>query len=158
MFREFPPGDPPGAAASIAAYKESNEGYKAATSALCAECHDALKPNVAAAVRAAAHHLTDVPINGAGYPTDPAHWTGGSGSGFGAATGDATEGVPRLRFQVGNATDYPSARTEAADNQGMCASCHLAHGGSHKKGLIWPYLESGSPADMNSGCNQCHNY
>lgn len=157
VFREFSPGDPPGASASIAAYKESNEGYKAGTSAWCAECHDALKPNVAAAVRAASHHLTDVPINGANYPTDPIHWADGTGSGFGTTTGDAVEGVPRLRFQAAGAADFAAAKGVAQSNQVICASCHLAHGGKYRKGLVWPYAEPVGPADANSGCQQCHN-
>lgn len=158
VFRDQPPGDPPSTSASIAAYKKSNEGYKANTSKWCAECHDALKPHVGGSTRTENHHLLDVPVNGAGYPTDPAHWVGGTGSGFGATTGDGVEGVPRLRFQVPGAPDFLSTKVVAADNQVMCASCHLAHGGKHRKGLVWPYKDSGSPVDKDSGCQQCHNY
>jgi hypothetical protein len=158
VFRDVPPGNPPSATASIAAYKESNEGYKANASRWCTECHDALKPHAGGAVRAVSHHLVDVPINGVNYPTDPLHWAGGTGSGFGTATGDGTEGVPRLRFQVAAATDFPTSKAVAQTNQVMCASCHLAHGGGYRKGLVWPYEESGSPVDKNSGCQQCHNY
>jgi hypothetical protein len=158
VFREVPPGDPPSAAASAAAYKESNEGYKAATSRWCVECHDALKPHVGGSVRVENHHLVDVPINGPTYPTDPTHWTAGTGSGFGVATGDEIEGVPRLRFQVPGASDFASAKQVSSGNQVLCASCHLAHGGKHLKGLVWPHLDAGNPADVNSGCQQCHNY
>jgi hypothetical protein len=157
VFRNVPPGDPPSAAASIAAYRKSNEGYKTNTSRWCAECHDQLKPAVNNPTNRI-HHLIDVPMDGAGYPTDPSHWVGGVGNGFGDVTGDETEGIPRLRFQVSGASDYTSARTVAAGNEVMCASCHLAHGGRHEKGLVWPYKDSGGPVDKDSGCNQCHNY
>ena len=46
VFRDQPPGDPPSTAGAIAAYRRSNEGYKAQTSKWCVECHDQLKPNV----------------------------------------------------------------------------------------------------------------
>lgn len=158
VYRDSSPGNPPSAAASTAAYKESNEGYKANSSKWCTECHDSLKPHVAGGGRSVSHHLVDVPINGAGYPTDPAHWADGTGSGFGSTTGDGVEGVPRLRFQVPGAADFTTAKTVAAGNQVVCGSCHLAHGGKHRKGLVWPYSDSSSPADKNSGCQQCHNY
>jgi hypothetical protein len=157
VFRDQPPGDPPSAGASIAAYRESNEGYKANVSKWCAECHNQLKPSVNNPTNRI-HHLVDVPIDGAGYPTDPPHWGGGVGNGFGVVTGDETEGVPRLRFQSAGAMDYTSARTVAPGNEVMCATCHLAHGGRHEKGLVWPYKDSGEPVDKDSGCNQCHNY
>ncbi|MBI5442709.1 MAG: hypothetical protein HY900_16035 [Deltaproteobacteria bacterium] len=157
VFRQVPPGDPPSAGASVAAYKESNEGYKAKASLWCTECHDQLKPSVNNPTDRK-HHFVDVAIDGAGYPTDPTHWVGGTGSGFGDVTGDQTEGVPRLRYQVPGATDYASARTVAAGNQVMCTTCHLAHGGKYPKGLVWPYREAGEPVDRNSGCQQCHNF
>lgn len=157
VFRNAAPGDPPSTTASVAAYKEANEGYKAKTSLWCAECHEQLKPAVNIAPNRV-HHYSDVSINGSGYNTDSAHWLAGTGDGFGSVTGDEVEGVPRLRFQVATATDFASATAAAASNQVMCASCHLAHGGKYKKGLVWPYLESGSPADANSGCQQCHNF
>ncbi len=155
VFREVPPGDPPTATASVAAYKESNLGYKGKTSAWCAECHDRLKSAVNT-ISNRVHHLTDVPLNGAGYPTDPAHWQGGTGPGYGTATGDAVEGIPRLRFQVSDAVDFPTSKAVAPGNQVICGSCHLAHGGKYRKGLVWPYLEQGSFIDANSGCSQCH--
>jgi len=158
VFREIAPGDPPSAGASITAYKESNEGYRADSSRWCTECHDDLKPHLAGTARTENHHLADVAINGATYPTDPAHWTGGTGSGFGSATGDGVEGVPRIRFQAPGAVDFASSKLPAPGNQVMCGSCHLAHGGKHKKGLVWPYADSGSPVDKDSGCQQCHNF
>lgn len=158
VVRNVPPGDPPSASATISAYKKSNLGYKSDTSKWCTECHDILKPHIAATARTENHHLVDVPINGTGYPTDPAHWVGGTGSGFGTTTGDSAEGVPRLRIQVPGATDFPTSQAVAANNQVMCSSCHLAHGGKHKKGLVWPNKDSGGPVDKDSGCQQCHNF
>lgn len=155
LFREVPPGDPPSTTASSAAYKESNLGYKGKISAWCAECHDRLKPAVNT-LSNRVHHLTDVPLNGAGYPADPAHWQGGTGPGFGTATGDAVEGVPRLRFQVSGAVDFATSKAVARSNEVICGTCHLAHGGKYRKGLVWPYLEQGSFVDANAGCKQCH--
>lgn len=157
VFRESPPGDPPSLGASIAAYKESNLGYEANSSLWCTECHDELKPTFNTPSNRK-HHFIDVPINGVGYPTDPTHWAGGVGSGFGVVTGDGIEGVPRLRFQVSGAVDYLSASTVAANNQIICISCHLGHGGNHVRGLTWPFKDSGNPVDKDSGCQQCHNY
>jgi hypothetical protein len=157
VFRNSPPTDPPSAQGSINAYKESNIGYKAKTSRWCTECHDNLRNHVGSATRTENHHLTDVPINGFGAMTDPAHWAGGTGTGFGAVTNDGVEGVPRLRFQSAGATDFPSSKVVAAVNHVTCSSCHLAHGGKFKKGLVWPYLEIPAGADANSGCQQCHN-
>lgn len=157
VYRNFPPGDPPTVAASIAAYQESNEGYKANSSRWCTECHDLLKPGVNTPLNRV-HHLVDVPINGTGFPTDALHWNGGIGSGFGDATGDEVEGIPRLRFQVSQALDYLSAKAVATNNETTCGSCHLAHGGKYLKGLVWPHLENDNPVDANSGCQQCHNY
>jgi len=39
----------------------------------------------------------------------------GTGAGFGIATGDFVEGVPRLRFQVSTATDFASATLAGRD-------------------------------------------
>lgn len=156
VFRDVPPSDPPSAGASIHAYKESNEGYKAGTSRWCAECHDQLKPAVNNPQNRV-HHLANVPLN-SGVTTDPVNWVGGIGSGFGTVTGDAIEGVPRLRFQVSGATDFTSSKLVDSSNEVMCGSCHLAHGGKYIKGLVWPYLEPVTPVDANSGCQQCHNF
>lgn len=156
VFRNLPPSDPPSIAASTAAYRRSNEGYKTNTSLWCAECHDQLKPTNNNAHNRI-HHFSDDRID-SGANTDPLHWTGGTGSGFGSTTGDGVEGVPRLRFQVSTATDFATANVAAISNEVVCGSCHLVHGGSYQKGLIWPYLEAGAPADANSGCQQCHNF
>lgn len=156
VFRNAPPGDPPSASASVSAYKESNEGYKAKTSLWCTECHDNLKPAVNNPANRV-HHFVDVPVNGTGYTTDPAHWAAGAGAGFGSLTGDLAEGIPRLRFQASGATDYLSSKTVAADNEVMCASCHLAHGSKYKNSMVWPFEDQQSP-DVNSGCQQCHNF
>ncbi len=156
VFRDAAPGDPPSPAASMTAYRESNEGYKAATSRWCAECHDELQPSRNTQANRV-HHLTDVPLNGAGYPTDPSHWLAGTGAGFGAVTGDSAEGVPRLRFQVPTATDYATSRIVATTNEVICLSCHLAHGGGNRYGLVWPHKDMTENADTDSGCNQCHN-
>lgn len=157
VFRDSPPGDPPSTTGSVAAYRRSNESYKARTSSWCAECHDALKANVNVPGQRV-HHFSDVSLDGIGYPTDPAHWVSGTGSGFGVATGDAMEGIPRLRFQVPTATDNASAKQVAANNQVICGSCHVAHGGNYRYGLVWPNKDSGDPVDRLSGCNQCHNF
>jgi hypothetical protein len=156
VFRDAPPGNPPSAAAAIAAYRKSNEGYRAKTSLWCAECHELLKPTVNN-TQNRIHHFTDIRLNGDGFPTDSRHWLAGSGGGFGDATGDDAEGVPRLRFQNSSANDFTAAQLVAADNEVMCATCHLAHGGKYKKSLVWPYLEVNN-ADANSGCQQCHNF
>lgn len=162
VFRNFPPSDPPSPQGSINAYRRSNEGYKANTSKWCTECHDALKPHVnstSSTQRTQDHHLADDSMNWYGLPkTDPDHWLGGTGSGFGTITGDDTEGIPRLRFQVSGAADFNASQVVARENQVLCASCHLAHGGKYLKGLEWPNLEPGSPVDANSGCQQCHNF
>lgn len=165
VFRDLPPGNPPATAASIAAYKESNEGYKAQTSKWCTECHDLLQPLVGGTSRGGiGHHLVDFPINGlvgGVLKTDPDHWYDPStypGPGFGTTTDDGTEGVPRLRFQVypgSSVVDWASARIVATNNQVICTTCHLAHGGKYQKGLVWPFKEGGT--DYNSGCDQCHN-
>lgn len=156
VFRDLPPGTPPSAVASIGAYKKSNEGYKANTSLWCTQCHDLLQPSVNTPQNRA-HHFVNVPLNREGYPTDFLHWVGGTGVGFGDVTGDALEGIPRLRFQVSRALDFMSAKEVAANNEVICGSCHFAHGGPHQKGLVWPHLETDSTADADSGCQQCHN-
>jgi hypothetical protein len=156
VYRLLPPGDPPSAAGSAAAYKQSNEGYKAKTSKWCIECHDQLRQSESDPTRVADSHLVDVPINGVGYPTSPGHWAGGTGAGFGTTTGDDVEGIPRLRFQVSGATDYGTSKVAAQGNEVMCMTCHFAHGGRWQKGLVWPYLDG--TADMDSGCQQCHQY
>jgi hypothetical protein len=169
VFRDVPPTDP------VNAYKESNLGYKAQTSKWCVECHDTLKPLVGGASRGGInHHLTNFPIDGlvgGVLKTVPTHWTQGytggdpDDLGFGLATeldSAGTEGVPRLRFQVPGASDFATSQgseaNKATSNQVICTTCHLAHGGKYKKGLVWPHVENTIPpsADADSGCAQCH--
>jgi hypothetical protein len=157
VFVRSLPGDPPSMGATLQAYRESNVGYRSSTSRWCTTCHDQLQPMLNNPANRD-HHFTDVSIDGAGYPTDPPHWASGTGSGFGSATGDGVEGVPRLRFQVAGAVDVTSAQLAAADNQVMCETCHLAHGGDYEHGFVWPEEGAGSTADKDSGCQQCHNY
>lgn len=170
-----PPGDPPSQSASKAAYKESNLGYRTNTSKWCTECHDKLKSHIGATSRTESHHLADFPINGlvgGVLKTVPGHWTQGYtgdhtadnvDKGFDLTTGDSTEGVPRLRFQVYSSSTmdtFTEAQTVAETNEVMCTTCHLAHGGKYKKGLVWPKKDSLSAPndkDTNSGCDQCHN-
>lgn len=165
-----PPGDPPSQSASKAAYKESNLGYRTNTSKWCTECHDQLKDHVGHGNNPSQrrHHRGDVAINGFGSlspPLDPDGWyagTTGTDTGFGESTEvtGGTVGVPRLRFQVYSSASmdtYSEARTVATNNEVMCATCHLAHGGKYKAGLVWPQVDLGSPTDKDAGCQQCHN-
>jgi hypothetical protein len=162
VFRNAAPGDPPSSSATNIAYTKSNEGYKSNTSKWCTECHDKLSDHVGGGTPPSrSHHLADVSITSYAsgtYSTDPSHWVSGpAGTGFGdGITGNSTEGIPRLRFQVAGATDVSSSQAVSAENQVMCMTCHFAHGGPYKAGLVWPYLESNT-ADTNSGCQQCHN-
>lgn len=151
VYENKKPPLPPSQSGAVLAYKKSNMGYKAKMSIWCKECHSDLNDI------GIGHHPTDVPINGMGYHTDPAHWVAGSGSGFGLITGDNVEGIPRLRFQVTQATDYNTSKVVAENNQVFCGTCHLAHGGAYKYGMAWPYAEGGENIDKNSGCQQCHN-
>lgn len=167
-----PPGDPPSQSASIAAYKESNLGYKTNTSKWCTECHDQLKDHVGGSTPTTRkHHRADVALNDSAFsssskPPDYGHWNGGTGKGFGSSTSStdtANEGVPRLRFQAYSSSsgvgDVGAAQTVNEGNEVMCMSCHLAHGGKYKGGLVWPYADDLNPvpADQSSGCYQCHN-
>ncbi len=140
VFTSVSPADPPTAAGSIAAYRASNIGYKSSMSAWCVQCHD--QPHTVSMIDKSLPDLT--------------HWVNGTGAGFGVQTGDTIEGVPRLRFKNPAATDYVTARTVGQGNQGICESCHFAHGGPYLKDLVWPYLEVPAQADTNSGCYQCH--
>lgn len=95
-------------------------------------------------------HPQDVPVSGA----DGAHWTGGTGAGFGTDVGDGTSGIPRVRFAA-NGTDYTTTTTVATTNQVFCLTCHKAHGSKYDSTVVWPYYEGG--ADQTSACDQCHN-
>ncbi len=156
IFEGVAPAVPPTPEGSAAAYKSSNIGYRSNLSSWCAECHNLLATNENGV--APAHfkrHPSEVGLDLAGGHTDPSNWAAGDSLGFGAATGDGTEGVPRVRFQEATATDYSSAKTVASTNQVFCTSCHLAHGGRYFSCAVWPYKVL--DADMYSPCQQCHN-
>lgn len=77
--------------------------------------------------------------------TAPAHWEGGSGSGF--------EGTQRVPCVVRGAADYASASViDASTNGVFCLSCHKAHGSSSAFGIVWPL----NGAIDRTGCDQCH--
>lgn len=81
---------------------------------------------------------------GADGGSAPAHWEGGTGSGF---------SVPRVRFVVSGATDHASGTVVDAETNGvLCLSCHRAHGSDQAFGLAWQ-LAGGYSAP---GCDQCH--
>jgi hypothetical protein len=88
------------------------------------------------------NHVADGATRGT---TDPAHWEGGSGSGF-----DGTERVP---FVVDGGVNFADASVVDANTNGVfCLSCHKVHGSSSPFGLVW---------DVNGevgrkGCDQCH--
>jgi cytochrome c2 len=92
--------------------------------------------------RTGINHIADGVTRGT---TDPAHWEGGTGSGF-----DGTERVP---FVVDGATDFATASVVDANTNGVfCLSCHKGHGSSSPFSLVW---------DVNGevgrkGCDQCH--
>ncbi|MBI2931716.1 MAG: hypothetical protein HYY16_08695 [Planctomycetes bacterium] len=159
VFQNAAPAVPPTPAATVAAYKRSNIGYRSNTSAWCAECHNALTAN--AAGTSPAHfirHPTNVALNIAGYHTDTANWTNAAPNGLQSgegSTGDATFGIPRVRFQVSTAADFAQATTVALSNEIFCGSCHLAHGWKHQSNLVMPYKDGG--VDTYAGCIQCHN-
>jgi len=77
--------------------------------------------------------------------SDPAHWMGGTGSGFYT--------TPRLRWVVSGASDYASAKVVDPHTNGVqCLSCHQAHGSTRAFGIGWQ-LQDGYAAP---GCDQCH--
>ncbi len=156
IFEGVAPAVPPTQEGSVAAYKSSNIGYRSNLSYWCAECHNLLETNEDGVTPAHyKRHPSDVSLDVAGGHTDPSNWTAGDSLGFGTATGDGTEGVPRVRFQEATATDYSSAKTVASTNQVFCTTCHLAHGGKYISCAVWPYKVL--DADMYSPCQQCHN-
>ncbi|MBI5837849.1 MAG: hypothetical protein HZB25_11430 [Candidatus Eisenbacteria bacterium] len=78
--------------------------------------------------------------------TVPAHWEGGTGSGFGSTA--------RVRPLNEGSSSYASARTINASTNGVfCLSCHKAHGSDQAFGLVFPASPSGYSA---GGCDQCH--
>jgi predicted CXXCH cytochrome family protein len=147
----------------IAAYDRANIGYTAPTTEasswvevtnVCLDCHHTLSGdhytrNDVPGGTCVRHPNTDSEngawekINQHDPPqTDPAHWVGGTGSGF---------GTDRLPFIVSGATDYGEATTVAQDNEVFCLTCHKAHGSTNSFSLRWA---ANSNAD---GCQQCHN-
>ena len=92
--------------------------------------------------RDAPNYIQDGALRGS---TDPAHWEGGVGSGFG------TE--PRVPFVVDGALDFVQASVvDATTNGVLCVSCHKVHGSSSAFGMVWEL--TGPPA--RPGCDQCH--
>lgn len=77
--------------------------------------------------------------------SDPAHWVGGTGSGFGS--------TPRVRFLVPTATSYAAGAAVDVTNGVFCLTCHRAHGSDQAFGLLWTIPEEGYSAP---GCDQCH--
>lgn len=151
-------------AAGLARYERANVAYGTLNSDrlrelshLCLECHH----DLAASGRTAGgfnHHARHPSYDSErGAPnsiaqgarresTDPAHWSGGQGSGF---TG--TERVPFLGI---GASDYATASAVNPSTNGVfCLSCHKAHGSSSAFGMAWP-LRHGR-IDR-TGCDQCH--
>ena len=155
VFENSHPLIPPERGASIAAYKSSNIGYRQRMTDWCRDCHNDIAGPRGNPPSHFQRHPSDVSLDGLGFHLSPSHWVSGAGDGFGAASGDFTEGVPHLRFQSPSAVDYYSATVPAVTNQVFCGTCHLAHGGPFKSGMTWPFEESGS-ADLYSGCQQCH--
>ncbi|HBY99979.1 MAG TPA: hypothetical protein DEO84_01540 [candidate division Zixibacteria bacterium] len=155
VFEAIHPGNPPERNGSIQAYRSGNIGYSANAAEWCTDCHNALLLNGPGTPPAHfMRHPSEVGLEGVGYHLAPAHWVGGAGDGFGVATGDAAEGIPRLRFQAPGASDFLSATTPSVTNQVFCPTCHFAHGGPFKSSLTWPYQTAG--VDLYSGCQQCH--
>lgn len=90
-----------------------------------------------------------------GVKADSAHWVGGIGAGFGTDVGDASRGIPRVRFaQAG--TSYATAGTVATTNKVFCLSCHKGHGSKYDSAIVWPHFTRDN-ADRPAACNQCHN-
>ncbi len=140
------------------AYRISNVAYRSRMSEWCAECHDGLLPTQAGTLPAHFQaHPADVSMGIGGSHVDLQHWLGGEGAGFGLATGDATPGMPRVRFQNPSATSLETARAVSASNEVFCESCHFAHGGPYGAGATWPFKTPGNVADAYAPCQQCHN-
>lgn len=156
VFLDVRPAIPPNRAVTIEAYRRSNSGYASAMSEWCTRCHDTIAADEPGGPPS--HHRRH-PSGAAVAPgndhLDAAHWVQGTGNGFGAATGDAVAGVPRVRFQNPGASGFAQSRAVGSMNEVFCGSCHMAHGGAHARSLTWPYREEG--ADHRAACQQCHN-
>jgi hypothetical protein len=88
------------------------------------------------------NHISDGALRGS---TNPAHWEGGTGSGF--------TGTQRVPFVVDGASDFAAGLdVDAATNGILCVSCHKPHGSSSPFGLVWET----SGAVERPGCDQCH--
>jgi hypothetical protein len=75
----------------------------------------------------------------------PAHWQGGTGSGFLT--------TPRLRFVRSGASDFATARGVDPNTNGVfCMTCHQAHGSDQAFGATFT-VAGGYRA---AGCDQCH--
>ena len=156
IFENAHPQLPPSRAATIAAYRSNNIGHRANISEWCVDCHNGLlQPDLANPPAHFQRHPLMTSFEGPGYHVAAAHWVTGIGDGFGLATGDGAEGVPRLKFQAPNANDYVSSTIPGISNQIICSTCHFAHGGPYESGMTWPYNDRAS-FDLYSGCQQCH--
>lgn len=156
VFENTHPQRPPSRSNAIQAYRSGNIGYRANMDQWCGECHtDLVQSNPAVPPAHFLRHPFGNGFEGAGYHIASSHWITGTGEGFGAATDDGVEGVPRLRFQAPAATDYQTAMTPGATNRVFCGTCHFAHGGPNHAAVTWPYA-SQSSVELYSGCQQCH--
>jgi hypothetical protein len=151
VFENVSPPIPPTSSGVVQAYKRSNIGYRSGVVQWCIQCHDQA---LAGGPTIGTSHPNEAPMSG--FLADASHWAAGTGSGFGAATDDGEEGIPRVRFQEPGATSYETATAVSVTNQVFCLSCHHPHGGSFEYGMTWPANDPGN-ADQDSGCQQCHN-
>lgn len=156
VFAKQRPDVPPTSGGASIAYSRDNIAYATGMATWCISCHDQLSTNGSAASPAHFNaHPSDAALNEFGLSShvDVAHWTAGTGEGF--STGGGVAGVPRVPFQSPNAADFAAASSAHSANQVSCISCHKAHGSSHQKSMIWPYLDGGDA--YLAGCQQCHN-
>ncbi len=129
-------------------YKASNVGFADTANIVswCVGCHTNITSS------ATTKHPQSVAVSA--ISDAGAHWTGGTGVGFGTTVGDGTAGIPRVRFGQTGAS-YAAVTTAAATNQVFCLTCHKGHGSKYDSTLVWPHYEGG--ADQTSACGQCHN-
>jgi hypothetical protein len=151
VFENVSPPVPPTEAGVVQAYKRSNIGYRSGMVQWCMECHDLA---LTGGQTLGTSHPNEAPMSG--FLAAASHWVAGTGAGFGTATDDGLEGIPRLRFQEPAGTSFSTSTTVASTNEVFCLSCHLSHGSSFEYGMTWPSNASGN-ADQDSGCQQCHN-
>lgn len=151
VFENVSPPVPPTQSGVVQAYRRSNIGYRSGMVQWCMQCHDLA---LTGGQTLGTSHPNEAAMSG--FLADAAHWLAGTGTGFGTATNDGVEGVPRLRFQEPGGSSYATSTAVAATNQVFCLSCHHSHGGPYEYGMIWPSNSPGN-ADQDSGCQQCHN-